>query len=80
MEIGGSFLKKKLLLHFTTSFFSDITEDDLNTSLPYDNTWDVGELKGKELKQLFEYNTIRKNGDKTVLRILQVSGEKCCLK
>lgn len=60
---------------FNLFIFSDITRNDLNTALPYENTLDVGEIEGSKLKELFEYNTIREIDGKIHLRILQVSGK-----
>lgn len=53
---------------------SDITEDDLNTALPYENTFDVGQIEGSKLKELFEYNTMFDRDGEIHLRLLQVSG------
>lgn len=58
-----------------TVLFSDILQEDLSTALPYPNTFDIGEIQGDKLKEVFEYNTIREENGELKLRMLQVSGK-----
>lgn len=77
LERGGtdSFINRSVI--FVLFFvFSEITEDDLRTALPHENTYDVGEIEGSKLKDLFEYNSIYEVNGKVQLRLLQVSGKQ----
>lgn len=53
----------------------DITENDLNTALPYANTFDIGEIRGDKLKEVFETDTILEIDGTVKVRLLQVSGK-----
>nr|XP_023014359.1 apyrase-like isoform X3 [Leptinotarsa decemlineata] len=56
----------------------DITYNDLATAQPFENTFDIGEIDGVHLRELFEYTSLPygyKNAENR-LNILQVSGLK----
>merc|ERR1740137_289716 len=56
----------------------NITLEDLMTSFPFQNTYDVVTLAGKHLKKAFEHSVskLTKNGNDAGGRFLQVSGFK----
>lgn len=77
MERGGNEIIRVFFYIFNIFlFFADITQDDLDTALPYENTFDVGEIEGSKLKEVFEYDTISEEDGQIRLKLLQVSG-KC---
>lgn len=56
---------------------SEITFNDLATAIPFENTIDVGELKGKYIKEFLERSTEPFNNQriKLDLNLLQMSGK-----
>ncbi|XP_023014357.2 apyrase [Leptinotarsa decemlineata] len=60
----------------------DITYNDLATAQPFENTFDIGEIEGVHLRELFEYTSLpyRYKNAENRLNILQVSGLKIIYK